>query len=67
MITRPSLAKSPKMGAKLFLRISFIVSRLNAISNLKELKDKFKVLRNNSSLYSRKNSNISLELYSNSL
>ncbi|KAF5070136.1 hypothetical protein DSECCO2_225350 [anaerobic digester metagenome] len=67
MIIRPSPAKSPNMGAKLFLRISFIVSKLNAISNLNELKDKFKVLRNNSSLYLQKNSNISLELYSKSL
>jgi hypothetical protein len=67
MITRPSPAKPPKMGAKLFLRISFIVSKLNAISNLNELKDKFKVLSNNSSLYLQKNSNISLELYSKSL
>jgi hypothetical protein len=63
MITRPSLAKSPKMGAKLFLRISFIVFRLNAISNINELK----VLRKNSSLSLEKNSNISLGMYSNSL
>ena len=60
MITRPSPEKSPKMGAKLFLRISFIVSKLNAISNINELK----VLRENSSLSLEKNSNISLEMYS---
>jgi len=61
MITRPSLAKPPKMGAKLFLRISFIVSKLNAIS-INELK----VLRKNSSLSLEKNSNISLGIYSKS-
>ena len=59
MITRPSPEKSPKMGAKLFLRISFIVSKLNAISNIHELK----LLRENSSLSLEKNSNISLGMY----
>jgi hypothetical protein len=67
MIIRPSPVKSLKEGAKLFLRISFIVPKLNAISKLNKFKEKLKVLRKNSSLSLEKNSNISLEMYSKSL
>ena len=63
MITRPSPEKSPKTGAKLFLRNYFFVPRLNVISNLNQLK----VLRKISSLSLEKNSNISLGIFSKSL